>query len=187
MDYRLIAETIVMPNGELSFSLKLFDLFGKLYFQRTSIYTTNAVVTISADAFKVEGIYNIGQDSFMITGSEFETLNANVDVNGLAPLGAKVLCVITSGLYCPLPNPDGDVEEAVRNLIAAKINQVNRNSPNMFLQSLLDFPEIENILPLLDQAITKLLQDDISATLNIALPSCGDIDRDGWIDLEVSN
>jgi hypothetical protein len=186
IDRRVIAETTVMPNGQLGFSLKLFDLFGRLYFQRTTIYTSNAIVTVSADAIEVEGVYNIAQDNFVITGSEFENLDADVDISGVGPLGAKVICFLTLGFYCPLPNPDGDVEETIRDLIADEIDQVNRNSPNMFLRSLIDYPEIGNILPLLDQAIMELLQDDVSATLNVALPSCGDIDRDGLIGLDVS-
>jgi len=87
---------------------------------------------------------------------------------------------------CTIQISEGDVEETIRDLIADEIDQVSRNSPNMFLRSFLGYPEIDNILPLLDQAITELLQDDVSAILNVALPSCGEIDRDGLIDLEVA-
>lgn len=186
VDRRVMAETTVMPNGELSLSLKLFDLFGKLYFQRTSIWTSNAIISVSADAIEVEGVYNIAQDNFVITGSEFENLNADVDIGGVLPLLDVIKCYVTFGNYCILADADGFLEETIRDLVSDEIDQVNRNSPNMFLRSLINHPEIENILPLLDQAISELLQDDISAALNIALPSCGDIDRDGLIDLGVS-
>jgi hypothetical protein len=184
LDYRLTAETTVMPSGELNLSLKLFDLFGKLYFQRTTIYTSNAKVTVSADAFEVEGVYNIAQDSFIITGSEFENLDADIDIGGLFALLDDIKCFLFGS--CTIQSAEGDVEETIRDLIADEVDQVNRNSPNMFLRSLINHPETDNILPLLDQAIMELLQDDVSAILNVALPSCGDIDRDGLIDLEVS-
>lgn len=79
----------------------------------------------------------------------------------------------------------GIIETELVNEIDSAIDEVNRNSPNMFLRSLINYPEIENILPLLDQAISELLQDDVSANLNVTLPSCGDIDRDGLIDLSI--
>ena len=184
LDYRLTAETTVLPNQELNLSLKLFDLFGKLYFQRTTIYTSNAIVTISADAFEVEGVYNIAQDNFVITGSEFQNLDADIDIGGFLSLLDDIKCFLFDS--CTIQSAEGDVEETIRDLIADEIDQVSRNSPNMFLRSFLGYPEIDNILPLLDQAITELLQDDVSAILNVALPSCGEIDRDGLIDLEVA-
>lgn len=81
---------------------------------------------------------------------------------------------------------EGKVESKVKEIIESAVDDVNRNSPNMFIQSLVDYPEVSGVLLLLDQAITELLQDDVDATLVVELPSCGEVVRDGLIKLEVS-
>lgn len=187
LDRRVKIETTVTPNGQLSFSLTLYDMISRLYYSSTSFAVSNARVKATANAIRVEGIYSIAQDNFMITGFAFENLDTDVDVDSnLGPVAAPFVYIARLIFNATDSQLEGRAVTAIKNQIANAIDDVNRNSPNMFLRSLLDFPELENILPLLDQAIMELLQDDVSATLEVALPSCGDIDRDGLIGLNIS-
>lgn len=187
LDYRATLNTTLMPNGQLSFSLTLYDMFSRVYFSSTVGYLSNARIKISANSIEFNGIYTIASDNFSITGIEFENLDADVNSDtSFGPILDFVAYLIRTVAGVNNSQIAGEIEDAITNNVMASIDEVNRNSPNMFVRSLLDFPELDNILPLLDQAITDLLQDDVSATLEVALPSCGDIDRDGLIDLDVS-
>lgn len=187
LDRRVTLETTLMPNGQLSLSLTLYGMISRLYYTSTSFAVSNARIKATADAIRVEGVYNIAQDNFNITDFIFENLDTDVDVDSnLGPVAAPFVYVARLIFNATDSQLEGRAVTAIKDQIAEEIDDVNRNSPNMFLRSLLDFPELENILPLLDQAIMELLQDDVSATLDVALPSCGDIDRDGLIELDVS-
>lgn len=57
----------------------------------------------------------------------------------------------------------------------------------MYLSSIIYHSEIENILPVIDQAISELIKNDIEANLEIEVPNCTYYpNRDGLILLEVN-
>jgi len=144
-------------------------------------------VEIEAEEIRINGIYTLAQDNFSITGIEFENLGSDVNSDtSFGPIIDFVAYLVRTVAGVNNSQIGGIIESELTDQIASAIDEVNRNSPNMFLRSFLDYPEIESILPFLDQAISELLQDDVNATLNIALPSCGEIDRDGLIDLDIS-
>lgn len=171
--------TTLTPSGNLNFSVTLYNKIARIWFSSTSAFVSNLQVRVASDAIQISGTYTIANDSFSITNFEFENLDVDINLtNGLHDWLVDLFGIISQA--------EGAVESAIKNEIATAIDNVNRNSPNMFVRSLIYYPEISNKLPLLDQAITELLQDDVSAELNIELPSCGDIVRDGLIQLAVS-
>jgi hypothetical protein len=179
LDRRVTVVTTLTPSGNLNFSVTLYNKIARIWFSSTSAFVSNLQVRVASDAIQISGTYTIANDSFSITNFEFENLDVDINLtNGLHDWLVDLFGIISQA--------EGAVESAIKNEIATAIDNVNRNSPNMFVRSLIDYPEISNKLPLLDQAITELLQDDVSAELNIELPSCGDIVRDGLIQLAVS-
>ena len=159
----------------------------RLYYTSTSFAVSNARIKATSDAIRLEGAYIIAQDNFNFTEITFENLDIDVDVDSnLGPVVDPFISFARLLLNATDSQLEGRAVTVIKNQITDTIDDLNRNSPNLFLRSLLDFPELANILPLLDQAIMDLLQDDVSAVLNVALPSCGDIDRDGLIELDVS-
>jgi len=187
LERRVTIETKLTPNGKLSFSLTMYDMILRLYYTSTSFAVSNARIKATSDAIRLEGAYIIAQDNFNFTEITFENLDIDVDVDSnLGPVVDPFISFARLLLNATDSQLEGRAVTVIKNQITDTIDDLNRNSPNLFLRSLLDFPELANILPLLDQAIMDLLQDDVSAVLNVALPSCGDIDRDGLIELDVS-
>jgi len=170
-------------NGQIRFSLTLHDMHLRVWFSSTVLWLSDARIKIEAEEIRINGIYTLAQDNFSISGIEFENFDSDINAGVVGGFIIHIIDILASYTDQSI---DGIIETVFANQIASAVDEVNRNSPNMFLRSFLDYPEIENVLPLLDQAISELLQDDVSATLNIALPSCGDIDRDGLIDLDIS-
>lgn len=184
LDRRVVIETSLMSNGQVSLSLTLYDMLVRVWYSSTNFAVSSAHIKGEADEIKIDGVYNIAQDNFIITDLELQNLEVDLNISNRFGIFGDVIAYIFFGFS--ETETESKIENVIKNQIANAIDDVNRNSPNMFLRSLINHPEIDNILPLLDQAIMELLQDDVSATLEVALPSCGDIDRDGRIDLIVS-
>jgi len=186
LDRRLKVETNLNPNSELSFSITLYDLIARVFFSSNSAFVSNARIKIEAEAIIFEGMYQLSSDTFSITNVMFEGLNTYVNANtNFGLIGEFLVYVGRSIAGINNSQLEGIIEVEINNEINSLIDNVNRNSPNMFIKSLVDYPEISNLLILFDQAVSLLLQDDVSASLNLHLPSCGDIVREGLIKLQV--
>jgi hypothetical protein len=126
-----------------------------------------AKIEFEADSITFNGEYEFSEDQFSVTDYDLASLNTNVNTDtNFGPILSFFEYIMRLFLDASDSDFEGVVEDEIRNEIAELIDEVNRNSPNLFIRSLIDFPETTQILTLLDQAITSLLQDDVNATLN---------------------
>lgn len=178
LDRKVKVTTTLTSGGQLNFSLSLFDMYARAWFSSNNGFISNADVVAEADEINIEGTYTLVNDNFSLTDFEFENLNVSVSLSGFTGWLADVFGYTSTA--------ESEVEDEIKNLISNEINSFNANNPNMYVKSLIDYQGIENILPALDLAIAELVKDDVDATLLLALPSCGDITRDGLIKLNVT-
>ena len=186
IDEKATFVTTLNSGAGLDFELNMYDFESKLYFANTGGYPSqNLKVEVTGDGIQVDGFYSISQDDFNITN--FDVQNFQVDVNIgwlLTPFVDALLCVYGLSTLQGCITLSSVVKDAIENQISNEIENFNDN-PNQFIRSFVNIPSITNALPNIEDAIADLLQVNVSANLEIALPSCGDITRDGAVSLGV--
>jgi hypothetical protein len=187
IDKKALFTTTYQSTGNISFALDLSNMFAKLYYSKVAgaaLY--NLKVEVTSDGFESHGNYNISQDNFIFTDFSFDNLNVDINAGWVAGLADALVCFFTVFQQCnTISGAERSVEEAIVDQVETMLAAVNDN-PNQLIHSLIHIPQVTNALPLIDQALAELIQSNVHAAMEIAMPACGDITRDGTIHLTVT-